>query len=633
MGVSSMNLEEIHNPSFLKNYSNKQLEELAVDIRQFLIEKLSVSGGHIGPNLGVVELTLVLHQLFDSPKDKFLWDVGHQAYVHKILTGRASQFDTLRQYKGLCGFPKRNESVHDVWETGHSSTSLSGAMGMATARDLKGTDESVVAIIGDGALTGGMALEALNHIGHEQKNLIVVLNDNEMSIAPNVGALHSILGRLRTAGKYQKAKDEMEQLLRKIPAFGGKLADTAERLKDSLKYMVVSGIFFEEMGFTYLGPVDGHDLDDLKQNLNYAKKTNGPVLVHVITKKGKGYKPAEEDATGAWHGTGPYKIESGEMVKKAGPPSYPSVFANTLRTIAREDERLVAVTPAMPGGSKLDLFAKEFPDRMIDVGIAEQHAATMSAGLATQGMKPVYAVYSTFLQRGYDQVVHDICRQNLNVLIAIDRAGLVGADGETHQGVFDISFLRALPNMVILNPRNENELQHMLYTAIKYDDGPIAVRYPRGNGTGVKMDQSLKQLPIGKWEVLQDGNDATILTFGTMIPVAEKAIERLNQAGHSIRLINANSVKPLDEEMLKKVAEEGTPILTIEESVLQGGFGSAVMEFYNESSLQVEIKRLGIPDWFIEHGSVGELYEEIGLTPENVADTLVKMLPRKQKRA
>ncbi|WP_054708477.1 1-deoxy-D-xylulose-5-phosphate synthase [Bacillus sp. JCM 19041] len=628
-----MNLEEIHNPSFLKNYSNKQLEELAVDIRQFLIEKLSVSGGHIGPNLGVVELTLVLHQLFDSPKDKFLWDVGHQAYVHKILTGRASQFDTLRQYKGLCGFPKRNESVHDVWETGHSSTSLSGAMGMATARDLKGTDESVVAIIGDGALTGGMALEALNHIGHEQKNLIVVLNDNEMSIAPNVGALHSILGRLRTAGKYQKAKDEMEHLLRKIPAFGGKLADTAERLKDSLKYMVVSGIFFEEMGFTYLGPVDGHDLDDLKQNLNYAKKTSGPVLVHVITKKGKGYKPAEEDATGAWHGTGPYKIESGEMVKKAGPPSYPSVFANTLRTIAREDERLVAVTPAMPGGSKLDLFAKEFPDRMIDVGIAEQHAATMSAGLATQGMKPVYAVYSTFLQRGYDQVVHDICRQNLNVLIAIDRAGLVGADGETHQGVFDISFLRALPNMVILNPRNENELQHMLYTAIKYDGGPIAVRYPRGNGTGVKMDQSLKQLPIGKWEVLQDGTDATILTFGTMVPVAEKAIERLNQSGHSIRLINANSVKPLDEEMLKKVAEEGTPILTIEESVLQGGFGSAVMEFYNEKGLQAEIKRLGIPDWFIEHGSVGELYEEIGLTPENVADTLVKMLPRKQKRA
>ncbi len=633
MEVSFMNLEEIQDPSFLKHYTNKQLEQLATDIRQFLIEKLSVNGGHIGPNLGVVELTLVLHQLFDSPRDKFLWDVGHQAYVHKILTGRADQFDTMRQYKGLCGFPKRNESEHDVWETGHSSTSLSGAMGMATARDLKGTDESVVAIIGDGALTGGMALEALNHIGHEQKNLIVILNDNEMSIAPNVGALHHILGKLRTAGKYQRAKDDLEWLVRKIPAFGGKLADTAERLKDSLKYMVVSGIFFEEMGFTYLGPVDGHDLDDLKNNLNYAKKVSGPVLVHVVTKKGKGYKPAEEDATGAWHGTGPYKIENGEMVKKSGPPSYPSVFANTLKTIAREDERVVAVTPAMPGGSKLDLFAKEFPERMIDVGIAEQHAATMSAGLATQGMKPVFAVYSTFLQRGYDQVVHDICRQNLNVLIAIDRAGLVGADGETHQGVFDISFLRALPNMVILNPRNENELQHMLYTAIKYDDGPIAVRYPRGNGTGVKMDAQLKQLPIGKWEVLNEGTDAVILTFGTMIPVAEKAIENMTAQGYNVRLVNANSVKPLDEDMLRKIAEEELPILTVEEAILQGGFGSAVMEFYNDQGLQASIKRLGVPDWFIEHGSVKELYEEIGLTPERIADVLLSELPLKKKRA
>ena len=628
-----MNLEEIQDPSFLKNYSNKQLEELAADIRRFLIEKLSATGGHIGPNLGVVELTLALHQLFDSPKDKLLWDVGHQAYVHKILTGRAPQFDTLRQYKGLCGFPKRTESEHDVWETGHSSTSLSGAMGMATARDLKGTNENIVAIIGDGALTGGMALEALNHIGHEQKHLIVVLNDNEMSIAPNVGALHSILGRLRTAGKYQKAKEDVETIIRKIPAFGGKLADTAERLKDSLKYLMVSGMFFEEMGFTYLGPVDGHDLDDLKHQLSYAKKTSGPVLVHVLTKKGKGYKPAEEDATGAWHGTGPYKIESGEMVKKPGPPSYPSVFANTLKRIAREDERVVAITPAMPGGSKLDLFAEEFPDRMFDVGIAEQHAATMSAGLATQGMKPVYAVYSTFLQRGYDQVVHDICRQNLNVLIAIDRAGLVGADGETHQGVFDIAFLRSLPNITILNPKDENEFQHMLYTGICYDDGPIAIRYPRGNGTGVKMDASLSRLPIGKWNVLQEGTDAAILTFGTMIPVAEKALAQLKQAGYSIRLINANSVKPLDEELLEALAEEELPLLTIEESVLQGGFGSAVLEFYNEKGMHVELKRMGIPDYFVEHGSVSELYQEVGLTPERIADTLISMLPQKRKRA
>ncbi|WP_059103309.1 1-deoxy-D-xylulose-5-phosphate synthase [Shouchella shacheensis] len=630
-----MNLEEIQSPEFLRHYSKKQLKELAADIRRFLIEKLSVSGGHIGPNLGVVELTLMLHQLYDSPKDKFIWDVGHQSYVHKILTGRATQFDTIRQYKGLCGFPKRNESEHDVWETGHSSTSLSAAMGMATARDLKGEDNSVVAIIGDGALTGGMALEAMNHIGDEQRDLTVILNDNEMSIAPNVGALHSMLGRLRTAGKYNRAKEDLEQLVRKIPAFGGKLADTAERLKDSMKYLLVSGVFFEEMGFTYLGPVDGHDLDDLRDNLRYAKKTSGPVLVHVVTKKGKGYKPAEEDAKGAWHGIGPYKIETGEVVKKAGqPPAYPVVFANTLKKIARKDERVVAITPAMPGGSKLDLFAEEFPDRMIDVGIAEQHAATMAAGMATQGMKPVYAVYSTFLQRGYDQVIHDISRQNLNVLIAIDRAGLVGADGETHQGVFDIAFLRALPNMIILNPKDENELQHMLYTALAVEHGPIAVRYPRGNGLGVSMDKELQQLPIGKWETIQEGSEACVLTFGTMLPVAEAAVNELQKKGNSVRLVNANSVKPLDEKLLHEIAQSQIPVLTIEEAALQGGFGSAILEFFHDAGYHgVEVKRLGIPDCFIEHGSVKELHQEIGLTSERIADTLQSMIPMKKQRA
>ncbi|HSH25081.1 MAG TPA: 1-deoxy-D-xylulose-5-phosphate synthase, partial [Massilibacterium sp.] len=414
-----MDLEKIKNPSFLKEMNEEQLTHLAVDIRRFLIGKLSETGGHLGPNLGVVELTIMLHKLFDSPKDKLIWDVGHQAYVHKILTGRAGQFDRLRQYQGLCGFPKRNESEHDVWETGHSSTSLSAAMGMVLARDLKQTDESVVAIIGDGALTGGMALEALNHIGHEQKDIIVVLNDNEMSIAPNVGALHNVLGRLRTAGKYQKAKEDLETILRKIPAFGGKIADTAERVKDSLKYLLVSGMFFEDLGFTYLGPVNGHSFEELQDALSYAKKTKGPVLVHVVTKKGKGYKPAENDEVGTWHGLGPYKIESGEVVKKPGPKGYSAVFAETLKKIAKNDSRIVALTAAMPSGTGLDKFKEDFPDRMIDVGIAEQHATTLAGGLATQGMKPVFAVYSTFLQRAYDQVVHDVCRQNLNVMFGI----------------------------------------------------------------------------------------------------------------------------------------------------------------------------------------------------------------------
>lgn len=609
--------------------SNAELEELSADIRTFLIESLANSGGHIGPNLGVVELTVALHKVFDSPKDKFLWDVGHQSYVHKLLTGRGAEFDTLRQYKGLCGFPKRNESEHDVWETGHSSTSLSGAMGMAAARDIKGTDEYILPIIGDGALTGGMALEALNHIGDEKKDMIVILNDNEMSIAPNVGAIHTMLGRLRTAGKYQWVKDELEYLFKRIPAVGGKLAATAERIKDSLKYLLVSGMFFEEMGFTYLGPVDGHSYEDLFENLEYAKKTKGPVLLHVITKKGKGYKPAESDKIGTWHGTGPYKIDTGDFVKPtAAAPSWSGLISETVRKLAREDERIVAITPAMPVGSKLEGFAKEFPERMFDVGIAEQHAATMAAGLATQDMKPFLAIYSTFLQRAYDQVLHDICRQNLNVFIGIDRAGLVGADGETHQGVFDIAFMRHMPNMVLMMPKDENEGQHMVNTAIQYDDGPIAMRFPRGNGLGVKMDEQLKTIPIGSWEVLRPGKDAVILTFGTTIKMALQAAEELQKEGKSIRVVNARFIKPLDEGMLNEILSEGLPILTIEEAVLQGGFGSSVLEYiHDKKASHIKVERMGIPDEFIEHGSVDALLEEIGLTKTQVAETLRDLLP------
>ncbi|MCY8818469.1 1-deoxy-D-xylulose-5-phosphate synthase [Bacillus atrophaeus] len=626
-----MDLLSIQDPSFLKNITNDELEKLSDDIRRFLITSLSASGGHIGPNLGVVELTIALHKEFDSPKDKFLWDVGHQSYVHKLLTGRGKEFETLRQYKGLCGFPKRSESEHDVWETGHSSTSLSGAMGMAAARDIKGSDEYIIPIIGDGALTGGMALEALNHIGHEKKDMIVILNDNEMSIAPNVGAIHSMLGRLRTAGKYQWVKDELEYMFKRIPAVGGKLAATAERIKDSLKYMLVSGMFFEELGFTYLGPVDGHSYTELFENLQYAKKTKGPVLLHVITKKGKGYKPAETDTVGTWHGTGPYKINTGDFLKpKAAAPSWSGLVSGTVQELARNDERIVAITPAMPVGSKLEGFAKEFPERMFDVGIAEQHAATMAAAMALQGMKPFLAIYSTFLQRAYDQVVHDICRQNANVFIGIDRAGLVGADGETHQGVFDIAFMRHIPNIVLMMPKDENEGRHMVQTAISYDDGPIAMRFPRGNGLGVKMDEKLQTIPIGSWEVLRPGTDAVILTFGTTIEMALEAAEELQKEGRSVRVVNARFIKPIDKKMMKDILGEGLPILTIEEAVLEGGFGSSILEFAQEQGVyHTPIDRMGIPDQFIEHGSVTALLEEIGLTKQQAANRLRLLTPRK----
>lgn len=630
-----MDLLSIKDPSFLKGMSNQELEALSQEVRKFLIEKLSVTGGHIGPNLGVVELTIALHKCFDSPKDKFIWDVGHQSYVHKILTGRASEFDTLRQYKGLCGFPKRIESEHDVWETGHSSTSLSAAMGMVIARDLKKEKSFIVPIIGDGALTGGMALEALNHIGHEKKNMIVILNDNEMSIAPNVGALHNILGQLRTAGKYQWVKDELELFLKKVPAVGGKLAATAERVKDSLKYLFVSGMFFEEMGFTYLGPVDGHDFEALFENFRYAKKTEGPVLLHVITKKGKGFHPAESDTKGTWHGTGPYKMDTGAFVKSdKTPPAWSSLVSETVRKLAREDERIVAITPAMPVGSKLEGFASEFPERMYDVGIAEQHAATVAAGLATQNMKPFLAIYSTFLQRAYDQVVHDICRQNLNVFIGIDRAGLVGADGETHQGVFDIAFLRHVPNIVLMMPKDENEGQHMVYTALKYDDGPIAMRFPRGNGLGVPMDEEFKSIPIGTWEVLKEGEDGAILTFGTTIPMAMEAAEVLEKQGISVKVVNARFIKPLDEKMLNQLFSKNTPILTIEEAILQGGFGSYVLEYAHDQGFYHQvIDRMGIPDKFIEHGDVNSLLEEIGMTTSEVVKRMTILARKKQQRA
>ncbi|CAM4523070.1 1-deoxy-D-xylulose-5-phosphate synthase [Paenibacillus endophyticus] len=627
-----MLLDQINGPQDLKALTTAQLEQLAAEIRQFLIEKLSVTGGHLAPNLGVVELTLAMHYLFNSPEDKFIYDVGHQSYVHKILTGRMERFDTLRKYKGLCGFVKRAESEHDVWEAGHSSTSLSAAMGMALARDLKGETNRVVAVIGDGALTGGMALEALNHIGHEKKDLIVILNDNEMSIAPNVGALHHYLGKIRTDRHYHKAKDELQQLLNKVPAIGGKLAKTAERFKDSLKYLLVSGILFEQFGFTYLGPVDGHDIEQLIDIMKQADSMPGPVLVHVLTVKGKGYSPAEADSF-KWHGITPYKIESGQVVKAVGPPVYTDVFGQMLIELAEKDERIVAVTPAMPGGSGLLPFAARFPNRMIDVGIAEQHAATMSAALAIEGMKPVFAVYSTFLQRAYDQVVHDICRQNLNVIFAIDRAGFVGPDGETHHGVYDISFLRHIPNLVIMMPKDENELRQMLKTAVDYDDGPIAVRYPRIAGLGVEMDPNPQALPIGKWETVREGDSSVIMAIGPMLQVAEEAAELLKRDGINVQIVNARFIKPLDEQMLLQFAAEGKQMIVLEENAELGGFGSSVLEFYSLRGIYgLAIRIIGVPDLFVEHGTIKEQRVEIGLTAERVASDLKNMQPRRMKR-
>ncbi|MFC3745715.1 1-deoxy-D-xylulose-5-phosphate synthase [Paenibacillus sp. GCM10012306] len=620
-----MLLPQINEPAQLKMLSIEEMGVLAEEIRHFLIEKLSVTGGHLAPNLGVVELTLALHYCYDSPQDKIIFDVGHQSYVHKILTGRKDRFDTLKKHGGLSGFVKRNESEHDVWEAGHSSTSLSAAMGMAMARDMKGEDNNVIAVIGDGALTGGMAFEALNHIGHEKRKLMVILNDNEMSIAPNVGAMHNYLSKIRSDRHYLRAKDEVEGLLKKIPAIGDRLAKTAEWVKDSLKYMMVPGVLFEELGFTYLGPVDGHDLEKVIETFQQADNVNGPVLVHVLTTKGKGYKPAEADSH-KWHGISPYKIESGQVLKAVGNPMYTEVFGKTLIELGREDKRLIAVTPAMPGGSGLFPFAKEFPDRMIDVGIAEQHAATLCAALAMEGMKPVFAVYSTFMQRAYDQILHDICRHNANVMFAIDRAGFVGADGETHQGVYDIAFMRHIPNIVLMMPKDENELRHMMKTALDYNDGPIAYRYPRINGTGVPLDEELHTIPIGTWERVRPGDEYAVVACGPMVQLAEEAAELLKREGIQVGVVNARFLKPMDNSMLLDLAHAGTSMVVLEEASQAGSLGSAVLEFYAEHELyDVRVHPMGVPDVFVEHGSIKEQRQVAGLTVEALCKRIKSM--------
>ncbi len=605
-------LNKVNSPADIKSFSIKELRILADEIRKLLIETISNTGGHLASNLGVVELTVALHYFLDSPRDKIVWDVGHQSYTHKILTGRRNKISTIRQYGGLSGYPKFSESVHDIIGAGHTSTSISSALGLALARDQKNQDDRIYAVIGDGAMTGGMAFEALNNAGHLKTNIKVILNDNEMCISPNVGAISHYLSNLRTTPPINKLKEDLEFLLSKIPRIGPTVSKTAERVKNGLKYVFISGILFEEMGFTYLGPINGHDIEEIIDNFEKADRIEGPVLIHVNTVKGKGYKPAENKPS-QYHGVSPFEIHNGESKLKRSNLTYSKVFGQTLKEIGKQDDRVIGITAAMPEGTGLSIFASEFPERTFDVGIAEQHAMTLATGLARGGMKPVVAVYSTFLQRAYDQVIHDACIQNLPVTIAIDRAGIVGDDGETHQGVFDFSFLRPIPNLTVMAPKNENELRHMIYTAVNYQKGPVAIRYPRGEGVGVKLDEELKDIPIGQGELLLDGQDVLIIAIGSRVYPALKAADLLKKEGIDIGVINARFLKPLDSNLIVKEAKNYKYILTVEEQASLGGFGSAVLELLNRHNIETKIEILGLPDQFITHGRVDKMRKRMGI--------------------
>ena len=612
-------LDTINSPADVKALTEEQLVQLAGEIRQLIIEVTSKNGGHLAPNLGVVELSLALHKVFSTPKDKIVYDVGHQAYIHKIVTGRRDMFHTLRQYGGLSGFPKRSESEHDAFGVGHSSTSISAALGMAVARDVKGEDYDVVAVIGDGSMTGGMAFEALNNAGDLRKRMIVVLNDNEMSISKNVGAMSEYLYQLRTGETYNRIKHDLEGWLGNVD-FGGDVLKVLRRIKGSVKNLMLPTCIFEELGFTYLGPIDGHDIHSLIEVLEAAKNLDEPVLIHVITKKGKGYAPAEESPN-KFHGTGPFEVATGKKIANPNAPiTYTEVFGNTVIELAKEDENIVAITAAMPDGTGLTPFSKEFPKRFFDVGIAEQHAVTAAAGMAAAGLNPVVAIYSTFMQRAYDSVMHDICMQNLHVSLCLDRAGLVGDDGFTHHGVFDYAYLRSMPNMTVMAPKDEDELRHMLKTAVGMN-GPVAVRYPRGSGVGVALSDSLNTLPIGKAEVLREGSDVSLWAIGTMVESAMKLAEKLAEQGINAGVVNMRFAKPIDKELLLAHAEKYKNIVTLEEGCLRGGVGSAVLEALNEARLlgTCKVLNFGIPDEFILHGDKQRLFQDIGLDVETMA--------------
>ena len=624
-------LERVHFPEDIKKLTLTELEILAGELRAMIIETVSMNGGHLASSLGTVELTLAIHYIFNCPKDKLIWDVGHQAYAHKIITGRRDIFHTLRKKGGISGFPRREESPYDAFNAGHSSTSISAATGVAEAKCLTGESYKIIAVIGDGSISAGMAFEGLNWAGHRRKkNLIIILNDNEMCISPNVGAMSSYLNRVMTGQTVTKFRTEIKGFLRSIPSIGEQMLKFSRQLEESLKALVVPGALFEELGFTYVGPLEGHRLDRLIKNLQNIRDMEGPVLVHVITKKGKGYKFAENDPA-RFHGIAPFQIETGETVAdNQGIISYTKMFGSSIVKLARENPRIVAVTAAMSEGTGLDQFAKEFPARFYDVGMAEQHGVTFAAGLATESYIPIVAIYSTFIQRAYDQIIHDVCLQNLPVVLALDRGGFVGADGPTHHGLFDYSYLRAVPNMIVMAPKDENELQHMMKTAVECGC-PVSIRYPRGRGVGVPVDDHLVSIDMGKGETVYDTESANlaIIAIGATVYPAIAAARRLGDMGIPVRVINARFVKPLDKELLCDTAKSVKKIITVEENVLMGGFGSAVLEMLEEEGIHgVLVKRLGIKDEFAEHASQTELRRMYGIDAEGIVEAARHMMAK-----
>jgi 1-deoxy-D-xylulose-5-phosphate synthase len=623
-----MPITRIKSPADLKDLSHEELNVLSEQLRQRIIQVVSKNGGHLASNLGIVELTLAMHRVFNSPRDKFIFDVGHQCYVHKMVTGRMNEFDGLRKWSGISGFPKGTESPHDAFDTGHSSTSLSAGLGMALARDYLGQGHRIVSLIGDGAMTGGMAFEAINHAGHHKSDFVIILNDNEMSISPNVGAMSRYLHKIRMEPFYTTPKEYLRHVVRQIPAFGSRIYGMLSRIEGSLKYLLTPGMLFEEFGFKYLGPISGYDFGLLERTLSFARDRGGPVLVHVLTEKGRGYKPAK-DRLPMFHGVGPFEISTGEIKNESHIPSYTAVFGKTMIELAERDPKVVAVTAAMREGTGLVGFSQKFPERFHDVGIAEQHAVTMAAGMAKAGLRPFVAIYSTFLQRAYDQVIHDAALMNLPVTFCLDRGGVVGEDGPTHHGVFDISFLRNIPNLTFMAPRDEIALRDMLGFSLSLD-GPTAIRYPRGAGIGIKADRTRAPIKLGRAEVCLEGRDIAFWALGNTLHPALRAAEELARNQIFPMVVDPVFIKPFDRDLLESILRRNIPIVTMEEGVLAGGFGSLLLETANELGYTPKVLRIGIPDQFVPQGSPEELRALFGLTSEGIVRRILQWLPLRQ---